>query len=234
MRDPGLNTVTTAASALADLVDVPAPYDRLSSPSNDDMIGAGLTLWPVGAAFGSPDAEAVSLTSIIARLTRVLISPFERLYARAYKLALESIPRFADELLAEWEADYGLPDSCVGGESSVAERVRALETKVSAVAVVTPGDFIRLAATYGFRITIVEPAIFRCGFSRCGGQHTVGHPRQEVYWIVRVTDLTVDYFRAGSGRCGYTPLFSYGDAERLLCLMRRYAPGWTIPLIADD
>ena len=232
-RDPGLSTVTTTASALADMVDVPAPYDALSAPTNDDMIGAGLTFWPPGPAFGSPDGEAMSLASVLAGLTRVLISPFERLYARAYRLALESSPKFADALLPEWETEYGLPDNCVTGEISFAERVRALEAKVSAVAMITPGDFIRLAAVYGFEISIEEPAVFECGFSECGGEHTVGDWRQETYWIVHVTGLAVDYFTCGESECGLDPLFDLGDAERLLCILRRAAPAWTTPILSE-
>jgi uncharacterized protein YmfQ (DUF2313 family) len=233
-RDPGLNTVTTAATALADLVAVPAPYDALANPSNDDLISAGLAMWPQGPAWGSPDGAAVSLGSNLAKLTRVLLDPFVWLYGRAFKLAREASIQGVDELLPEWEADYGLPDNCVTGPTSVAERVRALAAKVNSQAVLTPGDFIRVAASYGFSITIEEPAIFECGFSECGGEHTVGDVRQEAYWIVHVTDLAVDYFICGISECGLDPLFDLGDAERLLCILRRLAPGWTIPILSSE
>lgn len=232
-RDPGLNTLTTVATALADVQRLPQPYDALSAPDSDGLIGAGLSLWPPGAAFGSPDGQAVSLKSVLAAFTRVLLSPFELLYARAYGLALESIPAFAGELLPEWEAEYGLPDNCVSSETSRAERLRALETKVASIANITPGDFVRLAATYGFQISIEEPAVFECGFSECGGEHTVGDARQEVYWIVRVADLAVDYFRCGESECGLDPLFDLGDAERLMCILRRVSPAWTIPVLSE-
>lgn len=232
-RDAGLNTVTTAASALADVQRLRQPYDALSAPDSDALIGAGLTFWPPGAAFGSPDGQAISLTSVLAGFTRVLLSPFEYLYAHSYRLALESIPAFADDLLPEWELEYGLPDNCVAGKTSRAERLRALETKVASVANIAPGDFIRLAATYGFEITIEEPAVFQCGFSECGGEHTVGDFRQEVYWIVRVTGLAVDYFRCGTSECGLDPLFDLGDAERLMCILRRASPAWANPVLYE-
>lgn len=232
-RDPGINTITTAASALAEVQRLVQPYDVLSAPNNDTLLGAGLSFWPPGAAFGSPDGQAISFQSVLAGFTRVLLSPLEYLYARAYRLALESIPAFADELLPEWEAEYGLPDNCVTGETSRAERLRALETKVASVANITPGDFIRLAAAYGFEISIEEPAVFECGFSECGGEHAVGDFRQEAYWIVRVTDPAVDYFRCGESECGVDPLFDLGDAERLMCILRRAAPAWTIPVLSE-
>ncbi|MDO3434320.1 DUF2313 domain-containing protein [Rhizobium sp. CBN3] len=234
MRDPALNSVTTAASELADLVPVPAPYDALAAPGNDDLISAGLAMLPQGSAWCSPDGEAVPLTSNLARFMRVLIDGFVWLYARAWALARNATVRGVDELLADWEAEYGLPDNCVTGETGIAERLRALEAKVNSHAAITPGDFIRVAASYGFEITIEEPAIFECGFSECGGDHTVGDMRQETYWIVRVTGIAVDYFTCGLSECGFDPLFDFGDAERLICILRRLAPAWTTPVLVDD
>ncbi len=232
-RDPGLNTVTTIASDGIVNSDVPGAWDNLAAPSNDDLIGGAVTLWPPGSAFGTPDGQAMSLDSLLALFTRVIVSPWEWLYARAFKLVRESTVFGVDEMLPDWEAEYGLPDACGADDDSVAGRLRALEVKLMAVAVITPSDFIRLAASYGFTITIEEPAVFECGFSECGGEHTVGSPRQEVYWIVTVTGLAVDYFRCGESECGFDPLFSYGEAERLLCLLRQHSPAWALPVLAS-
>ncbi|WFS01582.1 putative phage tail protein [Rhizobium tumorigenes] len=233
-RSSGLNTVTTAASALADAVPVAAPYDALASPDSDGLISSALAMWPQGPAWGSPDGQAVDLASVLARFTRVMLDPFLWLYARAWTLMRNSSVQGVDELLSDWEAEYGLPDNCVTGETSIAERIRALATKVNSQAAITPGDFIRIAASYGFSITIEEPAIFECGFSECGGEHSVGDVRQEVYWIVHITGLAVDYFTCGLSECGLDPLFDLGDAERLLCILRRISPGWAIPVLSDD
>lgn len=232
-RDPGLNTITTLPSNADEIIAVGAPYDALANPSNDDLIGAGMTMLPQGSAWGSPDGQAASLSSNLAGLMRSLLDSFQWLYQRIWTLARNASVQGVDELLPEWEAEYGLPDSCVTGETSFAERLRALQVKVSALAVITPGDFIRIAASYGFEISIEEPAIFECGFSECGGEHTTGDARQEVYWIVRITGLGVDYFTCGVSECGFDPLFDLGDADRLLCIFRRMAPGWTTPVLAD-
>ncbi|WP_157951599.1 putative phage tail protein [Agrobacterium pusense] len=229
-RDPGLNTRTMSASGGAVAVAVPRPWDNLAAPSNDDLIGSAVSLWPPGPAFGSPDGQALSLTSKLALFTRVLISPWERLYARAFKLLGESTIYGVDEMLPDWEIEYGLPDPCGYDDESIAGRLRALEAKLMSVASVTPGDFIRLAASYGFTITIEEPAVFECGFSECGGEHTVGDARQETYWVVHIENLAVDYFTCGESECGYDPLFSLGGSERLLCLLRQNAPAWTLPV----
>ncbi|WP_414901202.1 hypothetical protein [Rhizobium cremeum] len=234
MRSTYEHTRTNIGSDDGESVLVVAPSDALTAPESDDLIGAALSFWPQGAAWGTPDGQAMSLASVLARFTRVLIDPFAWLYARAWRLARESTVAGVDELLPEWEADYGLPDNCVTGETSRAERLRALEAKVRAVAVSTPGDFIALAARYGFSITITEPVIFECGFSECGGEHETGAPEEECYWLVHVADLAIDYFECGFSECGHDPLFDLGDAERLMCILRRLAPAWTIPILAND
>lgn len=233
-RDPGLNSVTTTASASTPAGGVPAAWDNLSSPSNDDLIGGAVSLWPPGSAFCTPDGQAMSLSSRLANFTRVLVSPFEWLYTRGYKLISESTVFGVNEMLTDWEIEYGLPDACGAGDDSISSRIRALEAKLMATAVITPADFIRLAASYGFIVTIEEPAVFECGFSECGGQHTVGDARQETYWNVHVENLAVDYFTCGESECGFDPLFSFGEAQRLLCLFRQHAPAWTLPVLALD
>lgn len=230
-RDPARHTVTTIASSDPLTVALPAPFDALSNPNNDDLIGAGLSLWPTGAAWGSPDGQAISLDSNLARFTRVLVAGFEWIYGRAFQLAREATVSGVAELLPEWEEDYGLPDSCVDEISSTAERLRALEAKVNSQAVIHPSDFIRVAWAYGFDIEIEEPAIFECGFSECGGEHETGAAREETYWVIRVRDMAIDYFIVGISELGRDPLFSFGEAERLLCIMRRLAPAWTIPVL---
>lgn len=233
-RSPAFNTVTTAASVLDNLIPVAAPYDALADPDSDGLISAGLSLWPQGPAWGSPDGQAVSLDSNLARFTRVLLDPFVWLYQRIWSLVRNASVQGVDELLPDWEAEYGLPDNCVTGETSVAERLRALEAKVMSLAIITPGDFIRVAASYGFSITIEEPAVFECGFSECGGEHTVGDVLQEVYWIVHIADLAFDYFTCAASECGFDPLFDFADADRPLCILRRLAPAWTMPVLSDD
>lgn len=234
MRDPALHTVTTLSSVAADQVAVAAPWDALANPSSDDMIAAGLSFWPMGAAWASPDGEAMALSANLARFTRVLLNPFIDLYQRIFQLVREGAATQADSLLENWEADYGLPDACTGGNGTTSERLRALAAKVAASAVSTPGDFILLAGQYGFSITITEPCLFECGFSECGGEHECGNPLpEETYWLATVEDLAVDYFRVGESECGKDPLFDLGEATLLLCLLRRMAPAWTLPILSE-
>ncbi len=219
-RSTALHTITTGASAIATPVIVPSPRDALSSPSNDDLITAGLALWPQGPAWGSPDGQAVDLASNLARFTRVLVSNFEWLYARAFKLWEEATLSGVSELLSEWERDYGLPDDCLAGQTGVELRMWALRLRVSGLAPITPHDFIALAESCGFEIEIKEAATFQCGFSECGGEHETGSAREESFWQIRVV--------------GVDPDFSIGEPEQMLCVLRRLAPAWTMPVLWWD
>lgn len=231
MRDPGFNTRTSLATPEDAPRALAAPWDVLSNPSVEDLLPAAMNFWPRGAAWGTPDGVAADDGSNWARLMRALLAPFVDLYGRAFRLARESSPALLDQTLEQWELEYGLPDPCVTVEQSRAERLAFLAAKVNAAPLVTPGDFIRLAAAYGFSITIEEPAVFECGFSEVGGEHTVGDWRQEVYWIIHVVDLAVYYFTLGDSELASDPLFSYGEAAQLLCLMKRLSPAWATPVM---
>ncbi|MGO7149003.1 hypothetical protein ACCS52_26565 [Rhizobium ruizarguesonis] len=230
-RSSAFNTVTEEPAASVGTVIVATPFDALAAPSNDDLVTPALTMWPQGAAWGTPDGEAMPLSHVLARFTRVLVDGFVWLYARAFALTREAVAQGTSELLPEWEDDYGLPEPCFSGDLTTAQRLSALARKVRADAVNHPTDFIRLALDYGFVIEIEEPAIVECGFSECGGRHTVGSYVEETYWIVRVRDAGISYFECSVSECGYDPLFSLGAAEQILCLLRKMAPAWTLPVL---
>ncbi|MFK0330714.1 hypothetical protein ACIQUB_06280 [Rhizobium sp. NPDC090275] len=232
-RSPAFNTITRSARDIDGGEALPSPYDALAAPANDDLITAALSMWPTGPAWGSPDGAAVSLGSMLARFTRVLLDPFVWLYARAFALTREASLQGITELLPEWENDHGLPEPCFAlTEQTTAQRMMSLSRKVRAEGVNHPEEFVRLALDYGFEIEIEEPAIFECGFSEIAGRHTVGPSYEETYWIVRVRDTAISYFEAGVGEAGYDPLFSFGASEQLLCLLRKMAPAWTLPVLA--
>ncbi|MDI7864287.1 DUF2313 domain-containing protein [Rhizobiaceae bacterium n13] len=233
-RDPAFNTITRTPRAIAGGTALQAPADALANPTGDDLITAAMTLWPQGSAWGSPDGQAASLSSLLARFTRVLLDPFVWLHGRAFQLAREASLQGVNELLPDWEAEYGLPEPCFAGSGqTTAQRLTALSAKVRADAVNHPEEFVRLALDYGFEIEIEEPAIFECGFSEIGGYHTPGFASEETFWIVRVKDVGLSYFEAGAGECGVDPLFSFGEAEQLICLLRQMAPAWTLPVLAS-
>jgi uncharacterized protein YmfQ (DUF2313 family) len=207
---------------------VAVPGDGLSSPTNDGLISAALSFWPVGAAWGTPDGQALSLGSVLARFTRALVAPFEWLYARAWRLALESSVQTAGETLDEWELEYGLPERCFPGEQSTSQRMSSLRRKVSAVPLAHPEDFIRVAAEFGFPIEIEEPCIFECGYSNCGGEHETGAAREEAFIVVRVLSASESYFECGTSECGFDRLYDLIGTEQIVCFLREHLPGWVI------
>lgn len=231
MRDSGINTRTVYEPSLAadDLIP-PSPGDSLSAPTVEDLLPGGLALLPRGAAWGSPDGMAASTTTRLAGLTRSLLFPFADLYARLFGLTFESRAVTLVNSLADWERDFGLPDDCSAFDNSLAGRRAALISKVRSVATITPQDFVQLAHQAGYTIEIEEPATFECGFSECGGDHTTGHPAQEVFWVVHVYDLGIDYFLTGESETGFDPLFDVQDAEGLECLFANISPGWSMPV----
>jgi uncharacterized protein YmfQ (DUF2313 family) len=230
-RDPGRHTVTLVPADIAVKQAVRRPDDALANPDNDGLFDAGLSLWPMGAAWGSPDGMAVSASSVLARLTRVLIDPFTVLYQRAWRLAREATVDGVSELLPAWERDYGLPGPCVAEDQTTGERLAALAAKVLSARVITPREFVLLALQYGFEVAIEEPCLFECGFSEVGGEHECGAAEEEVYFIVRVRDLRVDYFTTGESELGNDRLFSLGASALLICIIRQLAPAWTIPVL---
>ncbi|WP_323011127.1 putative phage tail protein [Paracoccus sp. (in: a-proteobacteria)] len=231
MRDSALNTWTYYIPPEGQDEVMPAgPWDALAAPEVEDLLPAAMTLWPRGAIWGTPDGLAPPSDSVLAKFTRVLLVPFVALYRQAWQLTQESRASSLIDSLDDWEADYGLPDRCTAGDTSFSGRRQALLSRVRAVAVITPQDFIRLARQAGYDIAIEEPAVFECGFSQCGGEHTVGDLRQEVFWNVHVYGLTVTYFICGESEVSVDPLFEIGGIGPLICLFRRLYPAWTQPV----
>lgn len=203
--------------------------DALSEPEVETLLSAGLSLWPRGAAWGAPGDEAPGDGTVLAGLTRALLSPFADLYARAWRLTAESRASTIIESLEDWERDWGLPDPCTAGETDPERRLAYLRVKVAGLATVTPSDFVRLAARLGYVVAIEEPEAFRAGEGSCldlGEPSDTGLDQQ---WVVHVHDVPVSQFEAGIGETGIDRLLDF-DAGALECAVRRSAPGWTYPI----
>lgn len=217
------NSFTPKASS-----SVTVPTDALSAPDSDSLISAGLAFWPPGAAWGSPDGQAVSSSSNLAKFTRLLLSPFEWLYARAFRLALEANTQTVSELLPDWEKDHELPEACFTGEQTATQRLVALRRKVMAEPLSHPEDFVRVAANFGFEIEIEEPNLFECGESECGGRHEAGAASEEAYLIVRVKDSAETFFEIGASELSVDRLYDVVGSSDVLCFLRQELPGWVV------
>ncbi|MEW6647179.1 MAG: putative phage tail protein [Pseudomonadota bacterium] len=89
-----------------------------------------------------------------------LADELARLDDRAYDLLRELDPRSVSELLAEWEAWAGLPDSCSGLGETLNERRDALHAAMTSSGGQSRAYFIALAERLGFpgtSITEYEP-----------------------------------------------------------------------------
>lgn len=107
-------------------------------------------LLPQGAAWPREPGATLSLTLL------ALADELARVDQRAEQLLDEADPRTTLELLADWERIAGLPDPCVGGSPTTAQRRASLIQKLTALGGQTPAYYIGVALSLGFVITIGE------------------------------------------------------------------------------
>lgn len=215
-------------SVTADQADGIDTRDALSDPAVADMEPAGQSLWPCGAAWGTPDSAAMDPNSVIAGLTRALLAPFGDLYRRAWRIVEESRVATIVDSLADWETEYGLPDPCVSEPQDDAARRTILAERVRAEGIITPEDFVRLAARLGYVVALEEPKAFECGVSTCASDDEPTDVALDQQFLIRLHDIPVTQFEAGIGEAGTDRLLDF-DIGSIVCVIRRLAPGWTLP-----
>jgi len=203
------------------------PRDVLSAPDVEGLLFSGLSLWPRGAAWGTPDGEAPGTASVIAKLTRALLSPFADLYAKAWRVTEESRSASLVDSLEDWEADFGLPSACAGEAQTLEARLAILRARVARLATITPADVIRLAARLGYVVAIEEPDAFMAGEGSCLGLGELSDTTLESQWVILVRDAPFEQFEAGIGETGVTRLLDFNH-DMLECEIRRVSPAWTI------
>ncbi|MGH9349378.1 MAG: YmfQ family protein [Vicinamibacterales bacterium] len=107
-------------------------------------------LLPPGAAWQTEPGSRLKalLLGIAEELARV--------DGRAMALIDESDPRTTLELLVEWERVLGLPDPCVPGEQSIAQRRIAAAARFTALGGQRAAYYIAVALALGYDITVSE------------------------------------------------------------------------------
>ena len=109
-----------------------------------------LSLLPKGLAWDkNPEGE-------LGLLMLGLAEEFARIDADAKQLIDESLPSQVQDLLARWEQDYALPDSCTISAQTIAERRNALLQKYKVYGSQSREFLTALATAIGFDITITE------------------------------------------------------------------------------
>ncbi len=140
--------------------DFPAQGDALDNPELDDIAQSFYGLLPVGAAWRAPDGAAFEAGTMLGRFWRALAGDFVTLYRRLFRISQESTAATLIDSLEDWEAEFGLPDPCFGNGQNRTQRLRALMLKVRSKGTITKTDFINLAASAGYVVTIREPLPF--------------------------------------------------------------------------
>ena len=109
-------------------------------------------------------SNAFNPSSTFGKLIRGLGIEFYRFQVLVQKLFNEMDINLTDELLPDWEQSVGLPDSCFRTDLDDPTRRLQVREKFSKFGgVQTAADFVRVAAVFGFNVTITpgsEGALF--------------------------------------------------------------------------
>ena len=217
---------------VAALTDAPGVADRLSHPSGDDLLPQVLALTPRGPAWGTDEAGDGRGASPLMRLVWQAIASWAAdSYSWDFALALQSLPSEVTWSLPDWEAEYGLPDPCVGDAApDDAARRAAVRAKHAAQGGQSPAYYVCLAAALGYdicRIDEFRPTRIgdKCGMPMYGAAWAHA-------WRVHADLVTVSYAGVGISRIG-DRLAEWGNPV-LECAIRRAAPAHTVVSFAYD
>ncbi|WP_058617627.1 putative phage tail protein [Methylobacterium indicum] len=172
----------------------PSVVDRQAAPTADDLYPqiAGV-LTPRGPAWGTDEAgDGRGAGPVMRGVWRALAAWTARQNADEWTLATQALPSAITYSLADWEAEYGLPDPCGPGGLTTEGRVAAVAARFRARGGASPAYFVCLAATLGYTVTIEEPTQFLCDVSSVG-----------------TNSLVEGFFRCDEGVCDDTPIQSY-------------------------
>lgn len=160
------------------------------------------------------------------KLMLALSGLFDRVDARAAALLDEIDPRTAEEMLTDWERVTGMPDPCVTGDQTIAERRAAVMRVLTSTGGQSRAYFIEMAAALGYTITIEEHRPQTVGDAV---DYPVNGADWQYAWTVNAQEETVSYLTVTSDVS--EALASWGN-ERLECVIKRYKPAQTYVLFA--
>jgi len=105
-----------------------------------------------------------------------------RVDLRLDDLLKESSMSGADELITEWEQEFGIPEAGTQLATTLADRIKTLLAKLVAVGQQDPGYFEDIADRLGYDIEVEQYQPFFVGFSTVGS--TVGNLSVLFRWMV--------------------------------------------------
>lgn len=119
--------------------------------------------------------------SVLGKLLLAIGDGAARIEARARQLLLEMDPRTADETIADWETQLGLPDTCTGALTDLDDRRAAAWQKLTGTAGQSVPFLVAAAARLGFTVSIEE---FRPTYCDCDCDAPVYGEEWHVAWGV--------------------------------------------------
>lgn len=152
-----------------------------------------------------------------------LMPLWARLQIRLNDLIGEIFPCSTSELLSEWEATLGLPDPCTGPLATQAQRIAAVCAKFAARGGQSRDYYIRLAASLGFEIRIVEFSPFYASRNHAGDP--VYDEKWAHAWRIVASETPIIWFRASVSTAG-DPLAAWGN-QLLECMFNALKPAHT-------
>lgn len=185
---------------------MPNPYSLLTAA---DFQLAAMNLLPRGRAYTR------DLNSTLAKFFGAIADLLTRFHSDASNIVdTELYPPATQAMLAEWEADFGLPDPCTPQPQTYEQRIAALLARITDQGSLSRAKYIALAAALGFEITITEFEPTTC-------TDDCTDPILEIEWRfawqVNAPETTVTELTC-IGDC-VSPLRSWGN-EPLECALR--------------
>ncbi len=181
------------------------------SRGTEDYKAALINSLPQGPAFpknGAPNRDAV-LGAIAEELAEE-----DRL---TDKLLSEANPQTTNDMLSDWEHDYGLPECDHQQGLTRQERLALLNEKITRVGSLNPQAVKKLCEDLGYTVEITERRPFVGGVS-CGGDRVSGPHSCRCWWSVRVLEPRVTYFRGGVSTGGEKQV-AIRRADDIECLL---------------
>lgn len=148
-----------------------------------DYAAAARALLPPGRAWSDDPA------GVLARLLAGLAKAFERSDAALNGVLAGSLPGTLTALLPEWEAALGLPDPCLGGMPTIAQRLDQVRGRFVGVGGQSRRRYTDFAAALGFTIEVV---VYKPGQANLpsGSGLAADSPGWMFVWGVRVLATT--------------------------------------------
>lgn len=178
---------------------------------------AFIQLMPLGLLFEIDDSTQLY------KLILAICANYEIFDAYCDNFLQEIYPDTTQQLLTDWEAEYGLPDECSQPDDTTETRRKLLLAKYNALGGQTAAYYIKLALYLGYVITITEFTTFRTNINKTNDV-LYGEAWKWV-WQVNCTSTTGIYFRTNLSTTN-EKLIDFGN-ERLICFLEKYKPAHT-------